>query len=455
MRLTPIYETLLKLRTGQVRSSDLSRACLDAIHDPAGEGALAFIRVYDCAKDIPANGPLAGLPISIKDLFDVEGEPTTAGSTLLRHSAPARNDAVVVQRLKSAGAVLVGKTNMTEFAFSGLGLNPHHGTPRNAFDRENARIPGGSSSGAAVSVTDGMSHAAIGSDTGGSVRVPAALCGLTGFKPTARRIPLDGVLPLSPSLDSIGPIAPTVACCELLDSVMSAESCSPAKTARISDVRVGVLQGYVLDGLEPEVAQAFQDALDVFSRSGAKVESVEFSCLDNILSANAKGGFSAPESFAWHRSLLEEYSDEYDPRVLSRIMRGRDLSAADYLDVLAARKRIIHSAESAFDGFDAIVLPTTPRVAPRISDLVASDAAYFDANIAMLRNPSVFNFLDGTALSIPCHRPGQPPVGLMIAGLAMWDKKIFGVGKALEAALTEAGCATHCAGSKALEQIHR
>lgn len=452
MPIVPILETLRRLRTGEVRSNDLVRACLDAIHDSSGEGALAFTRVYECRTDPPVDGLLAGLPISIKDLFDVAGERTKAGSTVLQNSEPASVDAVAVQRLKKAGAVIVGRTNMTEFAFSGLGLNPHYGTPRNAFDRDRGRIPGGSSSGAAVSVTDGMSHGAVGSDTGGSVRIPAALCGLTGFKPTARRVPLDGLLPLSPSLDSIGPIAPTVACCELLDSVLSAESYSPVPAADISNLRLGVLQGYVLEGLELEVARAFQDALDIFAARGAKIESVELAELNEISSANAKGGFSAYESFAWHRSLLEQHCDDYDPRVRIRILRGRDMSIADYRDLIATRERICRRAEAAFDGYDAILLPTTSRVAPRIADLIESDEAYFDANAAMLRNPSVFNFLDGVALSIPCHLPGEAPIGLMIAGAAMSDKRILSVGKALESALTKAGRETHCVGSEMLER---
>ncbi len=442
MRITPIHETLRSLRNRDVHRSDLMRACLDAIKDPAGEGARAFIQVYE---DVPASddGPLAGLPISIKDLFDVAGEVTTAGSKVLLNSKSAQEDAVAVRRLKEAGAVIVGRTNMTEFAFSGLGLNPHYGTPRNAFDREVGRIPGGSSSGAVVSVTDGMAHAAIGSDTGGSVRIPAALCGLTGFKPTARRVSCEGTIPLSSTLDSIGPIAPTVACCELLDSVLAGEAYAPTPEAPISNLRLGILNGDVTEGLEEEVATAFHEALDIFVRLGAHIEPITVPAIEEIPSVNQKGGLTAYESFAWHRSLLEESPEKYDPRVRTRIERGRDISTVEYQELGAKRHAICLQANDAFKGYDAILLPTTPRTAPRISDLVNSDEAYFDANAAMLRNPSVFNFLDGAALSIPCHRPGRPPVGLMIAGPSMSDKKILSVGKALEYALSEAGIATH------------
>jgi aspartyl-tRNA(Asn)/glutamyl-tRNA(Gln) amidotransferase subunit A len=443
VRITPIHETLRRLRNQDVHSSDLVRECLNAIQDRSGEGERTFIRVYEGVASASGDGPLAGLPISIKDLFDVAGEVTTAGSKVLRNRKAAQSDAVVVQRLKQAGAVIVGRTNMTEFAFSGLGLNPHYGTPRNAFDRENGRIPGGSSSGAAVSVTDGMSHAAIGTDTGGSIRIPAALCGLTGFKPTAKRVSRDGVLPLSPSLDSVGPIAPTVACCELLDSVLAGEAYVPVPEAQTSNLRLGVLQGYVLEGLEDEVARTFQEALDIFEKHGAQIEPVTFPALEEIPLVNQKGGLSAYESFAWHLSLLEESPEEYDPRVKVRIERGRDINAAEYQNLITKRSAICGLGSNAFKGYDALLLPTTPRIAPRIEDLTKSDETYFDANAAVLRNPSVFNFLDGAALSIPCHRPGRPPVGLMIAGPAMSDKKILSVGKALERSLSEAGRATH------------
>lgn len=446
MRVTPIRETLRRLHNRDVHSSDLTRGCLNAIRNPLGEGRRTFIRVYEDVPGYSKDGPLAGLPISIKDLFDVAGEITTAGSKVLQNQKPAQTDAVIVRRLKEAGAVIVGRTNMTEFAFSGLGLNPHYGTPRNPFDRDNGRIPGGSSSGAAVSVTDGMAHAAIGTDTGGSIRIPAALCGLTGFKPTSRRVSCEGVIPLSSTLDSVGPIAPTVACCELLDSVLAGEAYIPVPALQISHLRLGVLQGYVLEALEENVARAFQEALDIFAQLGARIEPITFPSLEEFPLLNRKGGFSAYESFAWHRSLLQEYPEEYDPRVKMRIERGRDISAAEYRDLTAKRRVICDLACDAFKGYDAVLLPTTPRIAPRIGDLTTSDEAYFDANAAMLRNPGVFNFLDGAALSIPCHRPGSPPVGLMIAGPSLSDKKILSVGKTLELSLSEKGLATHRTG---------
>ncbi len=456
----PISLTLKRLATGRITSLSLVNECLTAIAAPHGEGQRVFTRVVPdavrtAALDADAainkkSVPLAGLPISIKDLIDVAGQPTPAGSVVLANSAPKISDAVIVQRLRSAGAVIVGRTNMTEFAYSALGINPHYGTPRNLYDRATGRIPGGSSSGAAISVTDGMAHAAIGSDTGGSIRIPAALCGLAGFKPTARRVPISGVLPLSPSLDSLGPIAPTVACCALLDSVLSGEEPQPLAALDLTSLHLAVLQGFVLDGLESPVSGAFAATLALLASRGARLIDVHFPSLNKIPEVNAKGGLIAAESYAWHRHLLENHSAEYDPRVLARILRGSEQSAADYIEVLHARQQIIADAGLTFAEYDAILLPTVPRIAPPIAELEASDQAYFDANAAMLRNASIFNFLDGCALSVPCHLPGEAPVGLMIAGLAGQDKKILRIGSAIESALAAAGRAVHGLASTAV-----
>jgi aspartyl-tRNA(Asn)/glutamyl-tRNA(Gln) amidotransferase subunit A len=454
-KLLPIAHTLEGLARGEIRSSDLVESCLHAIADPTGEGARSFTRVFSesarsKAKEFDTHhtaGALAGLPISVKDLFDVVGEPTTAGSVVLAQALPAKADAVAVARLRAAGAVVMGHTNMTEFAFSGLGVNPHYGTPSNPYDRVSRRIPGGSSSGAAVSVTDGMAYAALGSDTGGSVRIPAALCGLTGFKPTARRIPLDGALPLSSTLDSVGSLTPTVACCARVDAVLAGIEQQPMQTVEVKNLRFAVLQGYVLEGLYAHVAAAFSSALALLSRSGATLDEVTLSSLDEIPLANQKGGFAAAEAYPWHRSLLETRASDYDPRIASRILRGKEMTAADYIELGQARRRIIAEADRVLAPYDAILMPTVPCIAPRIADLEATDGAYFAANALILRNPSVINFLDGCALSVPCHNPGEAPVGLMIAGLAMQDQSILSIGAAIESLLADDGRATHTLGS--------
>jgi len=444
------------LDSSRVTSRDLVDSCIAASRDPEGEGARVFTSLFESSAKAEAEAadylpvvdtlPLRGIPVSVKDLFDVAGQTTCAGSIVLKDAAPAAKDAAVVERLKDAGAVIIGRTNMTEFAFSGLGLNPHYGTPRNPFARDEGRIPGGSSSGAAISVSDGMAVAAIGSDTGGSVRIPAALCGLTGFKPTARRVSMEGVLPLSPTLDSIGPIAPTVACCAAIDQVLSGTRHSLVRQ-EIAGLRFGVLQGYVLDGVEKQVAQRFEAALETLAGAGARITELRFEAMRDIPALNLKGGFSAYEAWRWHRETIERAREQYDPRVLTRIVRGAEISDDEYGALASEQSRIINEAEAVFAQADVWIIPTVPRIAPRISDLEASDAAYFDANGAMLRNPSLINFLDGCAISLPCHLPGEAPVGLMLAARGGDDSRLLAIALAVEAVLLAAGCAIQGQGS--------
>ncbi|AFL88966.1 amidase, Asp-tRNAAsn/Glu-tRNAGln amidotransferase A subunit [Terriglobus roseus DSM 18391] len=443
--MTPIGQLLDQLQARTTTSVEITERHLNAAEDTSGEGARVFTHIdadqalreaarTDHLRESGTDQPLLGLPVSVKDLFDVAGEVTTAGSVVLANAAPAAKDSSVVARLRAAGAVLIGRTNMTEFAYSGLGLNPHYGTPANPWDRANRRIPGGSSSGAAVSVTDLMAAAAIGTDTGGSVRIPAALCGLVGFKPTARRVPMDGIVPLARSLDSVGPIAPTVECCARLDAVLSGDFYRPLETKPLTRMRFGILQGYVLEGLDEPTAFAFQEALLAIQSAGAHTDPVHFDALNRIPASNQT---AAAEAFAWHRNLLESSGHRYDPHVSARILHGAGMLAADFLDLMQARREIIAEAENLFAPYDAILLPTTPWIAPPIAELEASDDAYFHANGAMLRNTSIFNFLDGCALSIPIHRPGTAPVGLMLANSAGLDRQVLEAGAAIEAIMNQ------------------
>ncbi|HWK71664.1 MAG TPA: amidase [Burkholderiaceae bacterium] len=442
--LTALQESLA---SGQLTSLDLTQAALARIDDASGEGARAFTRVYHDqaraaaqASDILraaglARSPIEGLPISIKDLFDVAGETTLAGSTVLKAAPAAAGSAVVVRRLLGAGAVLVGKTNMTEFAFSGLGLNPHYGTPASPWDRAAGRIPGGSSSGAGVSVADGMSVAAIGTDTGGSVRIPSAFCGLAGFKPTARRVPGQGALPLSFSLDSIGPLAASVSCCATLDAILSGQPLRPDPAPDPARLRFAVPASLVLDGADHHVSTVFQHTLREIRRLGAQVDTVDFPEFQQLAHINRLGGLVCAEAWAWHKDLLQDHAAQYDPRVASRIARGKDMSAADYIELTQARPEWIAAVQARLRHYDALLMPTVPVIAPTIQSLQASDEAYFKANALILRNPTLINFLDGCALSIPCHPEGAAPVGLTIAGPAMRDAHILRVGRALESAL--------------------
>ena len=389
--------------------------------------ALAAATAADSARQNGRPTPvLAGLPISIKDLFDTAGEITLAGSVVLNDRAPAQQDAPVVARLKAAGAALLGKTNMTEFAFSGVGINPHYGTPGNPAD--SSRIPGGSSSGAAVSVAGGSCVAAIGSDTGGSVRIPAALCGLVGFKPTMRRVPVAGIVPLSPSLDTLGPIAHTVEDCLLIDSVIADTPLQP-EPINVAGLRLAVPLDVVLDDMDSQVAQAFSLALSRLSAAGAELIDVPMPMLREGPQINR---FSPIESYAWHHTLLAARENAYDHRVVHRIRQGAN-QAPEVLDELrAARADWILRIATLLAGFDALLMPTVPIVAPHIAPLVASDTAFFEANRLLLRNPSLINLLDGCAISLPCHAPEDLPVGLTVAGLAMTDAKLIGIARAIE-----------------------
>jgi aspartyl-tRNA(Asn)/glutamyl-tRNA(Gln) amidotransferase subunit A len=439
--LAALADDLASVRTS---ARKLVEDCLARIVDPGGEGARAFIHVdKDAAlaaadamdllrKANAAPSRFAGIPVSIKDLFDIRGQVTRAGSRALEDSAPAEADAPVVARLRRAGFILVGRTNMTEFAYSGIGINPHYGTPKSAWNRSAGHVPGGSSSGAAVSVVDGMAHGALGTDTGGSCRIPAAYNGIVGFKPTQRRIPLDGAVPLSSTLDSFGPLARSVACCAALDAVLADEPIVALQPRAIKSMRLAVPMTVVLDDLDDAVARTFDRALETLSRHGASIARIEMPEFLDIGMMNAKGGFAAAESYAWHRFLIASKGDIYDPRVSARIMRGETLSAADYIDLLGARRSLIARAAARLAPYDAIVLPTTANTPPRIADL-ADDKAFAVANLRSLRNCTLINMIDGCAISLPAHREGEVPVGLMLASSDGSDWRIFELAAGMEA----------------------
>jgi aspartyl-tRNA(Asn)/glutamyl-tRNA(Gln) amidotransferase subunit A len=399
------------------------------------EPARASADYFDKLRKLGASpGPFAGIPISVKDLFDVAGDVTTAGSVVLLDAEPATRDAVTITRLRAAGFIVLGRTNMTEFAFSGLGVNPHYGTPRNPWDRAADRIPGGSSSGAAISVTDGMAFGALGTDTGGSCRIPAAMCGIVGFKPTARRVPLIGTYPLSPTLDSIGTLANSVSCCALMDAVLAGEPQVELTPANLAGLRLGVPRSYVSDGLEAEVASSFERALHTLAKAGAHIQELPFAELSELPEINSKAGFPAPEAYALHRARIALQASRYDPRVLIRILRGREQDAADYVELHQRRHNFIRRVTPIVRAYDAMLMPTVSIVAPRLAEL-ASDEAYTRINALALRNSSVVNFIDGCAISIPCHEPGAAPVGLTLFGLNQTDRRLLEIAAAAEICL--------------------
>jgi aspartyl-tRNA(Asn)/glutamyl-tRNA(Gln) amidotransferase subunit A len=427
----------------RVTSRQLVENCLERIADPAGEGARVFIELYADSARMGADGidalrragrapgPFAGIPVTIKDLFDVAGEVTRAGSVVLANAPPATAHAQIVERLLAAGFVLMGRTNMTEFAFSGVGLNPHYGTPLSPWDRATGRIPGGSSSGAAVSVSDRFAYAGIGTDTGGSCRIPAALCGIVGFKPTARRVPQQGVLPLAPSLDSVGPLANTVACCATLDQIMSGQPAAPLPSRDVAGLRLLLPVNFAFQHLDRATEAAFDRAVRQLDRAGAVVERRRVAAFDHMDTAHSEGGFAAPEAYAWHQNLLATHAAGYDPRVASRIMTGADMTAPAYFRLTKARNDIITQFNAEMAPFDALIMPTVPIQPPALTDF-ADDSNYKRLNFLLLRLPSAINFVDGCAISVPCQANGAPPAGLMIAAPGLRDDLLLPIAAAIE-----------------------
>lgn len=415
------------------------RSRLAAARAAAGSPACrhAFLSTrFDAAQReaLQASGPLAGWPLSVKDLYDEAGEVTRAGSIALDGSAPASADAPAVARLRAAGAVVVGRTNMTEFAFSGVGVNPHYGTPANPADRAVARIPGGSSSGAAVSVAAGAATIGLGSDTGGSIRIPAALCGIVGFKNTARLVPTEGAFPLSTTLDTVCAMTPTVREAIVVHEVLAAREVL-RDIRPLSGYRLAVATTQLLDGLDATVARAFERTLKLLREAGARVEEITLAPIQDLGNIQARGGFTAAESYTLHRDLLQRAGDRYDPRVRHRIERGAEMKAWEYIELHRARAAWIAAVERELAGYDAVLSPTVPIVAPPLADVAPGaerDEAFFRTNAALLRNTSVVNMLDGCALSLPCHVPGELPVGLMAWHGALKDDTILNLSQQIE-----------------------
>ncbi|HEX6691828.1 MAG TPA: amidase [Burkholderiales bacterium] len=434
------------LEKGRTSSRELVEQALARIADPAGEGARAFMKVNadsaraeaDYADRLRKSGvrrsPVDGLPVSLKDLFDVAGEVTRAGSRVLDKAPPATADAAAVARLRAAGAVFIGRTNMVEFAFGGVGTNPHYGTPKNPWDRRTGRVPGGSSSGAAVAQADGMCVMALGSDTRGSVRGPAALCGVVGFKPTTRRVPREGAFPLSFTLDSIGPLANSVACCAAYDAVLAGEPQAALAESPVKGLRFLLPRSSALQDLDREVGAAFEAALGKLAAAGAVVTDMAVPAFDRQDRYFKDGGFAGAESYYIHRPSLDRIA-EYDPRVAKRVLLGKAFAAADYVELGFLRAAFIREVEALAAPFDAILMPTVPCVAPAIADVDRSDEDFFRWNGRILRNNGLVNFLDGCGASLPIQPRGAAPVGLTVCGLAGSDRRTLAVAAAIERAL--------------------
>ncbi len=433
-----LHSTRKRLLAGQTScAAEIERAiaaaaapaCAHAFLQTDFDGARA-----QAADADPARQPLAGLAVSVKDLFDIAGQVSRAGSTVLADAAPARRDAVAVARLRAAGAALIGRTNMTEFAYSGVGVNPHYGTPANAVATDLPRVPGGSSSGAAVSVATGAAFVGLGSDTGGSIRIPAALHGIVGFKNTQRLVPLDGTVPLSFTLDTACAMTRSVRDAITVHEILAARRVVRSQ-APLSQYRLAVVPQVMLDGMDATVARAFERTLQHLRAAGARIAELPLPQLGELAGLQASGGLAAAESYAWHRRLLRDRAAQYDPRVRTRIERGTTISAADYIDLLQTRRDWITRTEQALQDVDAVLSPTVPLVAPPLTDVApgaGQDDTFFRINSLLLRNPSVVNMLDGCALSLPCHAPDELPVGLMVWHGALRDDVILNIAQQIE-----------------------
>ncbi|MGJ7569773.1 amidase [Variovorax sp. RB2P76] len=430
---------LLLLAGGSDARTEMERA-IDIAQSPACSHVFTrtlFDEARHAAAASNAESRLSGLAFTAKDLFDIEGQPTPAGSVVLAHAPAAQADALAVARLRAAGGVLTGRTNMTEFAFSGVGVNPHHGTPANASDAVTPRIPGGSSSGAAVSVASGAAFVGLGSDTGGSIRIPAALNGIVGFKNTARLTPAQGALPLSTTLDTVCAMTRSVRDAITVHEILSARRVT-AGNAPLAAYSLAVVKNVFFDGIEPAVATAFERSLQTLRAAGARIREIELPELAELATINATGGFSAAEAHAWHRLLLERSGAGYDPRVAQRILRGATMKAHEYIDLVNARRDWIARVESALAPFDAVLSPTVPITAPTIASVAPGaerDDEFFRVNALLLRNPSIVNMLDGCAISLPCHTAGELPVGLMLWHAALHDDAVLAVALQAEQAL--------------------
>ncbi|MEP7455792.1 amidase [Phyllobacterium sp. SB3] len=378
-------------------------------------------------------GPLDGRIVSIKDLFDITGEVTLAGSVIRNTALAAGEDALIVQRLRAAGAVIVGKTLMTEFAFTAVGLNPHHPVAGNAIDP--LRIAGGSSTGAGISVAEGTSEISIGSDTGGSIRIPAALNGVTGFKPTAKRVPLQGAFPLSPSLDSVGPLARNVSDCAITDSVLAGEHPRMLDSVSLANLRIGVPHGVLFENMEPEVEKAFASGLRACEKAGAVI--VECS-IDDLIDAMAQatsiGSIAGIEASRIHAGWLHDNTLDVDQRVQRPLVRRLEISESDYIEIMMKRQLLVRDMDQRIKAYDLLALPTVPILAPTV-EAVAEQEFYRETESLLLRNTQVANQFDLTAISLPM--PGLAiPAGLMLMGQHGTDRRLLAMALSVERILS-------------------
>lgn len=381
-------------------------------------------------------GLLDGLPVAWKDLFDIQGSVTTAGSVVLMDSPPAETDAAVVAALRGAGMVTVGRTNMNEFAFSGLGINPHYGTPRNPASADGHRIPGGSSSGSAAAVAAGLVPLAIGTDTGGSVRIPAAMTGIVGYKATRGRYAMKGVFPLAGSLDSLGPLCLTVQDAVWADAAMHSLTAPVIRRSEPADLSLVVPETIVFDNAEAEVVAAFEAAIRRLESAGVRVRRQPFPSFSAVFELmSRRGALVNAEAHALHRErLASPDTARMDHRVVARLRLGETITVSDYIALLEARDRLIQETLENLQSGELIAHPTLPHVAPPIAPLLTDDDLFFKINGRTLRNTLIGNFLDFCGISIPCGSGAAGmPVGFLLSAPHHQDDRLLSAALALEA----------------------
>ncbi|MBB4183516.1 aspartyl-tRNA(Asn)/glutamyl-tRNA(Gln) amidotransferase subunit A [Sinorhizobium terangae] len=383
-------------------------------------------------------GLLDGLPVAWKDLFDLAGSVTTAGSVVFKDNPPAAADAPVVGALAAAGMVSVGRTNMSEFAFSGLGINPHYGTPRNPASPDVHRIPGGSSSGSAAAVAAGLVPLAIGTDTGGSVRIPAAMTGIVGYKATRGRYAMKGVFPLAESLDALGPLCHTVQDAVWADAAMHSLTAPVIRRAELADLSLVIPETIVFDEAEPEVVAAFEAAIKRLEAVGVRVRRAAFPSFAAVFDLMARhGALVTAEAYALHRERLAgPEAAKIDPRVVTRTRLGEKITLSDYITLLDARDQLIHETVESLALGELIAHPTLPHVAPPVAPLLSDDELFFKINAKTLRNTLIGNFLDFCGVSIPCGTGAAGmPVGFLLSAPHHQDDRLLGAALAAEATI--------------------
>ena len=438
-----IVDLAQQLQMGQLTSCELIEQAISAAQSSEAvfirvdcEGARAEAQRVDHARRNHQNLPyFAGIPISVKDLFDIKGQLTTAGSRVLQGGPAASADATVIDRLRKAGFIILGRVNMSEFAFSGMGLNPHYGTPPSIWNRAVGHLPGGSSSGSALSVAEGIVLGSIGSDTAGSTRVPAAFNGLVGIKPSYRRFPLKGIFPLSPTTDVPGPIAKSVECCYQLDAAMAGHktpACLSAKS--VASIRLLLPDARVMEHLDPHVEATLTRTIDRLTRAGCTIVQRRVEVLDALLQLFETKPIAAYEAWCGHKARLQQYGDQYDPFVRQRMTLGEKITTSDYQATLKQRVQLVQTFNAEVTDVDALMYPTVARIPPKLSQLTDIDTMCA-INLACLRNTATVNYFDGCAISLPCQAPETAPVGLMLSSTNGRDQCLFEVAKSVEAIL--------------------